>query len=47
MTTEWPKQHGQRRTALTANPGAIHLYERHSFKAHTVTLRTPLIDHSG
>jgi ribosomal protein S18 acetylase RimI-like enzyme len=29
-------------TAFVANPSAIHLYERHGFGSHTVTLRTPL-----
>ncbi len=29
-------------TAFAANPGAVHLYERHGFGSHTVTLRTPL-----
>jgi GNAT superfamily N-acetyltransferase len=29
-------------TAFAANPAAVHLYERHGFGSHTVTLRTPL-----
>jgi GNAT superfamily N-acetyltransferase len=29
-------------TAFAANPAAIHLYGRHGFAAHSVTLRTPL-----
>jgi GNAT superfamily N-acetyltransferase len=42
---DWARERGAAYavvTAFAANPSAIRLYERHGFRSHTVTLRTPL-----